>query len=313
MNLRPSYIIIPLFILILMFQPERLFGADNSGSEFRKFKDDFGNEGIIKQEPSRIVSLAPNITEMLFLIGKGNRLVGVTNFCDYPPAAKKIEKVGGISDFNIEKIVSLKPDVVIGLAQGRVKTLVAKLKETGLNVYILSIKNIDDIVRGVKDLSKLTGAELSGNKEWKRLLSEYDNFANKSGAINRTAIDSGSINTLFIVSDSPPFIATDKSIEGEIIIKSGGAVPKSLSGESYTLIGKEKVMEFKPLLIIIADGNHSGHSSNPIISMDIPAVKNKMIFPIDESLVLRPGPRIFLGMQKIEEAFMKARSYYKTK
>ena len=107
--------------------------------------------------PRRIVSLAPNITEILFALGCGDRIVGVTRYCDYPPEAKKIGKIGGLLDPNVERIKSLSPDIVIAF-RGNPLEVLRRLKEIGVPVFTLDIKDVlADIPRLIDRIGQLTG------------------------------------------------------------------------------------------------------------------------------------------------------------
>lgn len=123
--------------------------------------DALGREVIINSEPRRIVSMAPSVTEILFALGVGDRVVGVTSYCNYPPEvldmveAGKIEIIGGFIDPNIEKIVALKPDLVIGVTLH--ERAVHLLESLGLTVIIVGNEDIDDIYRAIQLIGKAVG------------------------------------------------------------------------------------------------------------------------------------------------------------
>jgi iron complex transport system substrate-binding protein len=106
------------YVSLLVLLMGSLAGANPAP---RTFTDTFGNRVIFSGPVERVVSLAPNVTESVFAMGAGNRLVGVTNYCNYPPEAKALTRVGGIIDFDFEKIVALKPDLVLAVARSGLK------------------------------------------------------------------------------------------------------------------------------------------------------------------------------------------------
>lgn len=125
--------------------------------------DDFGFEVVINKTPERIVSLAPSNTEILFALGLGDRIVGVTDYDNYPPEAMKKPKIGGFSTVNIEKVLALNPDLVVA-AYGNGAETVETLRGYGITVIALNPKNLTDVMRDIKLLGKVTGTEKNATK-----------------------------------------------------------------------------------------------------------------------------------------------------
>ncbi len=120
--------------------------------------DDLGNEVTIEQEPEKLVSLAPSSTEILFALGLGDKVIGRTEYCDYPAEAQSVEVVGGFSNPNVELIISLEPDVVF--AQGSVKDETkAMLEDLGIKVIIFNPANIDNVIKNIETVAKVANVE----------------------------------------------------------------------------------------------------------------------------------------------------------
>ena len=116
--------------------------------------DDLGNEVTIEQEPEKLVSLAPSSTEIIFALGLGDKVIGRTEYCDYPAEAQSVEVVGGFSNPNVELIISLEPDVVF--AQGSVKDETkAMLEDLGIKVIIFNPANIDNVIKNIETVAKV--------------------------------------------------------------------------------------------------------------------------------------------------------------
>lgn len=126
-----------------------------------KLKDDLGNEVVLKNPPQRIVSLAPSNTELLFAIGLGDRLVGVTDYCNFPEAANKIERVAGFNSLSAEKIVAVKPDLVVA-SRGNDQEGVEALRKFGIPVFALDIQTLDQMLVAIERLGKLGGGGSTG-------------------------------------------------------------------------------------------------------------------------------------------------------
>lgn len=137
-------------------------------------RDSLGFSHIISSPPQRIISLAPNITEILFVLGLENRIVGVTRFCDFPVQAQKKEKVGGLVDPNIEKIIALNPDLIIGFRGNSLKIL-QRLRSLNLPLFVLEIeKSIESIFSIVNKIGKITTKEKEAQILIQALRDKYD-------------------------------------------------------------------------------------------------------------------------------------------
>lgn len=127
------------------------------------FVDALGREIILPTEPRRIISLAPNITEILYYIGLGDRVVGVTRFSNYPPEVKDKPVVGSYIDLNVEKIIDLAPDLVIGTVDGNRKKVVDLLEQAGIPVFITNPTNIKGIISAITTVGRVCGVKKGPN------------------------------------------------------------------------------------------------------------------------------------------------------
>ena len=127
------------------------------------FKDDTGREVRLKGPAKRIVTLAPHATEMLYAAGAGDRLVGTVEYSDFPPAAKKVPRVGSYDRFDLEAISALKPDLIIAWESGNPAAPVEKLKALGLNVYVSQPNRMEDVAGQLERLGQLAGTEATAN------------------------------------------------------------------------------------------------------------------------------------------------------
>ena len=123
------------------------------------FKDDTGQEVRLKAPAKRIITLAPHAAESLYAAGAGDKLVGTVDYSDYPPAAKKVPRVGGYSRIDLEAVAALKPDLIIAWESGNSMTQVDKLKSLGLVVYVFQPNQMEEIAGQLERLGQLTGSE----------------------------------------------------------------------------------------------------------------------------------------------------------
>jgi iron complex transport system substrate-binding protein len=149
-----------LFIILLF---SLLCGIEAKGLA-ATFTDEVGRKVKVKGPPQRIVSVAPSVTETLFALGLGDRLVGVSSYCQFPPAALRKEKIGGYINPSLEKIVALRPDLVIGIAEGDLKTFVNKLASLQIPVYITNPKDVTGVLASMENIGRVTFSSQSAGK-----------------------------------------------------------------------------------------------------------------------------------------------------
>ncbi|RKX99451.1 hypothetical protein DRP77_13300, partial [Candidatus Poribacteria bacterium] len=133
-------------------------GRENEGKG-KVFTDSLGRTVKLKGPPRRIVSMAPSVTEMLFALGLGEEIVGVTDYCDYPPEAEKKPKIGGYYRPSVERIISLSPDLVVATADGYNRDVVLKLEEAGIPVYVVNPRTVEGVIEEIERLGKVVGRE----------------------------------------------------------------------------------------------------------------------------------------------------------
>lgn len=259
-------------------------------------KDDLGRTVNIQKEPQRIISLAPSSTEILFALKLDEEIIGVTDFCDYPKEAQKKEKVGGFSNPNIEKIISLNPDLVI-LYKSFPKEIFNQLTQVlpKTNFIVLDPKNFEDVLNNILLLGKITGKE----REAQYI---YSNMLRRLKTIERKLIPiKTKLKVLFLLWNDPFISCSPKTFVGDLLkkLKVENIVEKE--EPEYPVLSIEYILQKNPDIIII--GEMSGISMESIIKKpefsNISAVKNKKVFYINDDLVFRPGPRLIDGLEAL--------------
>jgi iron complex transport system substrate-binding protein len=249
---------------------------------------DFQSRSVtIATRPLRIVSIGPSNTEFLFALGAGDRVVGVDEFSDQPAAATKIEKVGGVK-VNLEKVVSLKPDLVLSVkfSDGTIERLAA----TGVPVLVVDPQSIGDVSRTAILLGRAVGA----NGE--QLATDLD--AKLQQVKQKVAGASGKPRVFHEVDASDPtrpFTVGPGSFIQDLISIAGGVNIFAGAASAYPQISVEALVRADPEVIILGDADY-GTTAEQVAARPgwsgISAVKNRKVFPIADSLVSRPGPRV---------------------
>ena len=240
-------------------------------------------------EGFRIVSVMPSYTEILFEIGAGENIVGVSNYCDRPEAAKNIEKIGDYYTASAEKIYSLKPDIVF-IQESSASRLGSDLKKLKLNaVQIPQEQTIEDIFSTIKILAENTGRGKEGQKLIERLSSSLpkNNSAEKKPKI-------------YIDVDSGLWTCGKLSYLTDIVSKAGGENIFAGAERNYFQASWETLLKNPPDYILSISGNFKDFSSRPLADA-MPAIKNGNVIELDRDIISRPSPSMFPMINEINE------------
>ena len=255
--------------------------------------DDAGRTVTVAQTPHRIISLAPSITEDLFALGLGGKVVGDTTYDNYPPAAVNITKVGGFSSPSIEKIVSLSPDIVFASSLEN-NTLLSTLSGYGIPTVVINPTSLTGILNDLSLIGKVTGS--TGNSS-----ALVANLTQKMTA-NSISVASHP-RVLYLVWYDPIMSAGADTFEGDIIAHAGGINVAQLANVSgYGTMSKESIVALNPSVIIANSAMNSTAvqqvKSDPALAT-VDAVKNGKIYILDSDIISRPGPRAFDALEQI--------------
>ncbi|HDK25915.1 MAG TPA: cobalamin-binding protein [Candidatus Atribacteria bacterium] len=305
MNIFKKSILVFTLLFILSFFS--LFSLANSIGYPLKVIDDTGTVVTITQEPQRLISTAPSNTEILFALGLGDKVVGITNYANYPEEARKIEKIGEISPLNLEKIASLKPDLILAYPGLQLKEI-PQLRELGFNVLGIEPLTIKETLKSIKMIANVCGISEKG----KALVEDLSQRADKiKSEVSKITIPDrpkvfvgGTYETIYTPGEGTLF--------NELITLAGGEnIASSLPG--WVKISPEFVAEAEPDIIIIPVGVMNPGEESKIkedISQrpgwsNIPAIKTQSIFIVNEDLFYRAGPRLIDGLELLYEIFYK--------
>jgi iron complex transport system substrate-binding protein len=254
--------------------------------------------------PDRIVSLAPNITEILFAMDIGNRVVGVTSFCDYPEEARKKPKIGGMSNPSLEAVVSLKPDIVVMTTDGNQKEFEERLHSLNIKTYVFKVRRLSELPQGIRDIGLALGIRERANA----LASEIETTVNK---LRNSPPPTKKNKVLFIIWPEPLIVAGRGTAIDDTITLLGYENIASKAKVPYPKYSIEEIIHQAPDLIFIG----KGHANMEEVSKGllrriarVPAVKNRAVFYIGGSLY-RLGPRIVKGIEEMAGC-LKQKSQY---
>ena len=284
--------LILVFFLIGCHQREKV-------SAKKVFIDEIGNRIELSKNPERIISTAPNLTEMIFAIGAGDLLVGRTRFCNYPAEVNKIEIIGDMLHLNFEKIVELKPDLIFMTVEGNTKELYDKLKGLGIQIYVTNPRSLNDILGTIKNMGII--------------LNRKDKADSLVNSINKSLKEISSKNlkrqrAIFVVSFSPLIIAGKNTFINEILEQTNlENISPEKSISAYPMISREEVLDKNPDVIILPSSKYSIEEILRVYPewKNLKAIKNRKIIYVDQVLFFRPGPRFIDAIKFLSNELSK--------
>ena len=255
----------------------------------RAFTDEIGRTINVRENPQRIISLAPSVTETLFALGLGDRVVGVTSYCDYPPEAARKEKVGDTLRPSLEKIVALKPDLVIASTSSQLEQFVRDLDKVAIPIYVSNPHTLAGVLASIEVIGEITGADRRAKELTGDMRARIDAVESGLAAVKERP------GVLFILGVEPLITIGGKSFINELISRAGG---DSISGEleaEYPQYSLETAVARRPGVIFL----QTGESKLPERLSQTPAARAGRVFQLDDNLLMRPGPRIVDGLEQM--------------
>jgi iron complex transport system substrate-binding protein len=247
---------------------------------------------IIPSHAHRIISLAPSLTEMMYYIGAEDLLIANTRFCDYPDAARKLPKVGGMLDVSIEKILLLKPDYVLMSYSGNTKDTAETLEKLGIQVIAFEQKEVADILSNISQLGQLLGKDTTRQKkDLQKKMKKIKNYKKNPSA-------------LIILSINPLFGVSTNSFLGDALQTAGWDNALKVS-TPYPQLSYENLARINPEVILLMDAlQHQEKSLQKICTqMKI----QPRIFTIDTDTLSRPGPRLYDAILELNRLIPKVK------
>lgn len=254
------------------------------------FFDDLGRLVAINGTPQRIISLSPSITETLFALGLGDRVVGVTDWCDFPPEALEKEKVGGYTTPDIEKIVALTPDLIL-VAHGTPMEVINTMVGLGLTVFGIKTTDLDDLLNDIRRVGEITDKEVEAQALTSEMESRIQAVTNQTEELEQRP------RVFYIIWDDPLQTAGSGTFIHELIEKGGGVnICGNITG--YPIISIEEVIARNPEVIITSSwpGVYEWAMNEAALNAT-DARQNNRVFVCDDNLAQRPGPRLVEGLE----------------
>jgi iron complex transport system substrate-binding protein len=263
--------------------------------------DDLSYEHTFDSIPRTVVTLAPNLTEIVYALGLEDKLIGNTTYCNFPEEAKSVEKIGDILSINHEKLLKLEPDIIFITVEGNTKATFDKLKDLGLKVFISNPRNYEGIKKTFLDFGKI----FSLSERADSIINTWNIIVD---SVKSVSAKHPGYRTMFLVSFQPIMVAGKNTFINEFLdfcnltnISSGTTV-------NYPFLSREEVLKKNPEIIL-----HTQHSYDNISTIEslydewtnLSAVKSGRIYYVNPDLYFRPGPRFVIALKELNELLVK--------
>ncbi len=249
-------------------------------------KDDLNNAFSLSEIPQKVISLAPNLTEIIYFVGGERYLKGVTTYCKFPPEAKKKEKIGDLITVDYEKILKIKPDLIFMTIEGNTKAQYGKLKSLGFKVFVTNPRSFKGIENSILTIGKILGNEKTAAAKVDSINSELKRLGGNMPTLRDSA--------LFLISVQPLMAANKNTFIGEYLSFFGIKNTIRNSSQSYPVINIETLIKENPSMIILPEKMFPQLeeiiNNNPILKR-VSGIKNNRIIRINPDLYFKPGPR----------------------
>jgi iron complex transport system substrate-binding protein len=268
----------------------------------QQYTDDLGRRVSVVAAPQRIISLAPSVTETLFALQLEAEVIGVTSYCDYPEGALTKERIGDTLTPNLERIIALKPDLVIVTTASQLEALTRQMESLSIPVYVTNPRTVRGIVEMIRRLGEVTGRVARASELATEMEERIERIESRVGRLPRVSV-------LYLLQLDPLITAGKETFLNDLINLAGGQSISGVEKLDYPQFSRETVLARRPEVMLLS----SRHGAAPDGAMvderrlrqlfaATPAVRSNRLVTINSDWIDRPGPRIIDGLEQIAQA-----------
>ena len=274
-------------------------------STLRQFTDDAGRTITVPDTVTRFISLAPNLTEIVYAIGAGDGLVGRTTYCNYPLEAQKVDEVGDTLKPSLERIIALRPQVVFVSTASQLEAFTSELEAHHIAVYVTDSHDLEGVFRSIERMADLLKRRPQADELLQQLRARV-------AAVEDKVKSRPPVRVFYQVSDEPLYTIGRDAFITDLIRRAGGiSVTADVPG-AWPKYSAESALAAKPEAIVLPTGGSMGDANSNVASAlkRSPAVANGRVYKINDDHLSRPGPRSVDGLEELaralhREVFMK--------
>ena len=273
--------------------------ATTSGD--RQFTDEDGRTITVPAKIERFISLAPNLTEIAYAVGAGDRLVGNTTFCDYPEDAKKVQKVGDTLQPSIERILALRPQLVLVSTASQLEIFTKQLDEHRIAVYVTDPRDLEGVFRSIENLGKLLNQE-------QRAQETVSQLRERASSISQRVSSDKPVKVFYQLSAEPLYTAGRDSFVTDLIRRAGGLSVTADVPEAWPRFSQEAAVASRPEAIVLPTDGSMGSANSEVAEglKRSPAALSGKVYKINGDFLSRPGPRAVDGLEALARALHPA-------
>ncbi|HVS81288.1 MAG TPA: cobalamin-binding protein [Pyrinomonadaceae bacterium] len=260
----------------------------------REVTDEAGRRVRLPQRIDRIVSLAPNLTEIVYAIGAGDRLVGDTEYCDYPAEAKSVAKIGDTMHPSVERIIALKPQIVLVSTASQLEAFTKQLDQQQIAVYVTNPQSLDDVFRSIQTLGDLFW-------DHDRSASVVADLRKRADAVEAATKQVKPVKVFYQLSGEPLYTIGRESYLTDLVRRAGGVSATADVPGAFPRFSDEAALAARPEAIILPTGGSMGTANATVASplKNSPAALSNRIYKINDDHLSRPGPRLIEGLEEM--------------
>ena len=272
-------------------------GARENAGPFRELTDDAGRRVSVPLRIDRIISLAPNLTEIVYAVGAGDRLVGNTTYCDFPAAAKKVDKVGDTLHPSLEKIIALRPQLVLVSTASQLEVFTQQLEAHNIAVLVTDPHDLPGVFHSIDQLGEI----LNQVAQAKVLLEQ---LAARTAAVESAVRQTQPVRVFYQLSAEPLYTAGKDSFVTDLIRRAGGVSVTANVPGAWPKYSAESALAAQPEAIILPTGGSMGEGNSRVAEalLKSPAVIHGKVYKINDDHLVRPGPRAVDGLEEMARA-----------
>lgn len=255
-----------------------------------------GQPAMALPAAQRLLSLAPNLTELVYAAGAGDRLVGVVAYSDYPAAAQRVPLIGDAFRLDFERVMAVRPDLVLAWGSGTPRENVERLRTLGLRVEPVPVDHLDDIPLALEKIGQWAGTTAVAKPAAARfraaLAAQRQALAQQIRVPPRVFIQIGR---------NPYYTVNDQHLIGEVVKLCGGRNVFGGLSQLAPVVGEEDIVATRPEVILVLDDGRDGGASAKAWKRwrQLPAVRNGQVYTVDSNTLARATPRVLAGMATV--------------
>ena len=277
--------------------PRTPSGPASSIAATRETVDDAGRRVAIPTQIERVISLAPNLTEIVYAVGAGDRLVGRTSYCDYPPDARKAEEIGDTVHPNIERIIALRPQLVLVSTASQLEAFTHQLEGHHIAVFVTDPRNLEGVFSSIERIGEILNLKMQAAQLVEQLRA-------RTSSVESAVSSRPKVRVFYQLYAEPLYTAGHEAFATDLVQRAGGASVTADVPGAWPKYSAEAALAARPEAIILPTGGASGDANSTVAPplRRSPAAISGRVYKINDDHLSRPGPRAVDGLEEMAKA-----------